>query len=223
VLFQLTTRIVYEVHSDSEINTFFCGVASQMERCSKRRVLGAVAVVLATSGILQCVAADELLVTLGQGSQPGANQRNETVGLDYSFHRFERSARQHIDVGVSYTRLTTNVADNRNLYALSVYPQITLYPTKTSRAAARSPPWAEPFFFVRALGLTYISDSALGSRRQADSFAFQAQFGAGVLLNPGAERRTVVAVSWKHFSNADLYTDNDGIDVPLVISVGMKF
>lgn len=170
----------------------------------------------------QRVAADDLLLTLGQGAQPGANQRNETVGVDYSFHRFERSARQHIDVGVSYTRLTTNVADSRSLYALSIYPQITLYPSKTSRIAARSPPWAEPFFFVRALGPTYISDSTLGSRRQADSFAFQAQVGVGVLLNPGAERRIVVAVSWKHFSNADLYTDNDGIDVPLVISVGMK-
>lgn len=171
----------------------------------------------------QRVAADELLLTLGQGSQPGANQRNETVGVDYSFRRFERSARQHIDVGVSYTRLTTNAAENRSLYALSIYPQITLYPTKTSRVAARSPRWAEPFFFVRALGPTYISDSRLGTRRQADSFTFQAQVGAGVLLNSGAEHRTVVAVSWKHFSNADLYTDNDGMDVPLVISVGMSF
>jgi hypothetical protein len=195
-----------------------------MERRSKRFALGAVAIVLAASGMLpQCVAADELWVTLGQGPQPGADQRNETVGVDYSFHRFERSTRQHIDVGVSYTRLTTNVADNRSLYALTIYPQITLYPTKTSRIAGRSPPWAEPFFFVRALGPTYISDSTLGSRLQADSFSFQAQVGAGVLLNSGSEHRTVVAVSWKHFSNADLYTDNDGIDVPFVISVGMKF
>jgi hypothetical protein len=194
-----------------------------MKRCSKRLVLGALAAVLGASGLAQCAAADELLLTLGQGAQPGADQRNETVGVDYSFHRFERSARQHIDVGVSYTRLTTNVADNRSLYALSIYPQITLYPSKTSRVAARSPSWAEPFFFVRALAPTYISDSTLGSRRQADSLSFQAQVGVGVLLKPGAARRTVVAVSWKHFSNADLYTDNDGIDVPLVISVGMKF
>jgi len=167
--------------------------------------------------------ADELLVTLGEGRQPGAGQRNDTFGVDYAFHRFERSARQHIDVGVSYTRLSTNAADHRSLYALSVYPQITLFPTTTSRIAGRAPRWAEPFFFVRALGPTYISDSTLGSRRQADSFAFQAQVGAGVRLNPGAERRTIVAVSWKHFSNADLYSDNDGIDVPLVISVGMTF
>jgi hypothetical protein len=63
----------------------------------------------------------------------------------------------------------------------------------------------------------------LGSRRQAESFAFQAQVGVGVQLNPGADRRGVIAVSWKHFSNADLYRHNDGIDVPLVINIGMAF
>jgi hypothetical protein len=180
--------------------------------------------VLAAMGMLpHATYADELFVTLGQGRQPGADQRNETLGFDYSFHRFERSSRQHISLGVSYTHLTTNAADHRSLYALSIYPQITLFPTKTSWIAARSPRWAEPFFFVRALGPSYISASTLGSRRQADSLAFQAQVGVGLQLNPGAERRGVVAVSWKHFSNADLYTDNDGIDMPLVISVGMTF
>jgi hypothetical protein len=180
--------------------------------------------VLAALGMLpRATYADELFVTLGQGRQPGADQRNETLGFDYSFHRFERSSRQHISLGVSYTHLTTNAADHRSLYALSIYPQITLFPTKTSWIAARSPRWAEPFFFVRALGPSYISASTLGSRRQADSLAFQAQVGVGLQLNPGAERRGVVAVSWKHFSNADLYTDNDGIDMPLVISVGMTF
>ena len=166
---------------------------------------------------------DELFVTLGQGPQPHASQRNETVGFDYSFYHFERSARQRISVGVSYTRLQTNAADHTGLYALTVYPQVTLIPAKTSRIAAHSPHWAEPFFFVRALGPSYISNSTLGSRRQAEHFAFQAQLGMGVQLNPGADRHAVIAVSWKHFSNANLYRANDGIDVPLVISVGVRF
>jgi hypothetical protein len=203
--------------------TTVVGASRRPGRSAKRRAR-LVAVALAPVALLPSQSpADELFVTMGRGPQPGSEQRNETVGFDYSFHRFERSARQHINVGVSYTRLETNAADDGTLYAVSVYPQITLYPSPTSRIAGRSPRWAEPFFFVRALGPTYISDSTLGSRRQADSFAFQAQVGAGVQLNPGAERRTVVAISWKHFSNADLYSDNDGIDVPLVISVGVTF
>ena len=167
--------------------------------------------------------ADELLVTAGRGPQPGSGQRNETVGFDYSFYRFERSERQHISVGVSYTRLETNAAVNDSLYAVSVYPQITLYPSATSRIAAHSPRWAAPFFFVRALGPSYISEGRLGSRRQAEHFSFQAQVGVGVQLNPGADRRAEMAVSWKHFSNANLNRHNDGFDMPLVISLGMTF
>jgi len=124
---------------------------------------------------------------------------------------------------VSYTRLETNAAANGSLYAVSIYPQITLFPSATSRITAHSPRWAQPFFFVRALGPSYLSDGTLGSRRQADSFAFQAQVGVGVRLNPGADRRGVIAVSWKHFSNANLYRFNDGIDVPLVVNIGMAF
>lgn len=191
-------------------------------RAGSRQFLGVVVVALVA--LLSSAAhADELLVTAGQGRQPGSDQRNETIGFDYSFYRVERSERQHVSVGVSYTRLTTNAADYGSLYAVSVYPQITLFPSATSRIAAHSPHWARPFFFVRALGPSYISDSTLGSRRQAESFAFQAQVGVGVQLNPGAERHGVIAVSWKHFSNADLYRYNDGIDVPFVINVGMAF
>jgi hypothetical protein len=190
-------------------------------RAGSRQFLGVV--VVALWALPNTVCADEVFVTAGQGPQPGSDQRNETVGFDYSFYRFERSERQHVTVGVSYTRLTTNAAADGSLYAVSVYPQITLFPSATSRIAARSPRWARPFFFVRALGPSYISESTLGSRRQAESFAFQAQVGVGVQLNPGADRRGVIAVSWKHFSNADLYRHNDGIDVPLVINVGMAF
>ncbi len=166
---------------------------------------------------------DELLVTFGQGPQPDASQDNETLGVDYRFYRYMRSERQYIDVGVSYTYLRTDTATNRRLHALSIYPQITLVPAKTSRIAAHSPAWAEPFFFVRALGPSYITENTFGERKQSHHFAFQAQVGVGVVLNPGRRARTVLTVSWKHFSNANLYRNNDGIDVPLVIQVGARF
>jgi hypothetical protein len=163
--------------------------------------------------------ADHVLVNLGGGSQPGSDQRNETWGVDYSFHRWERSERQHIEIGVSYTYLTTNGPGHDSLYALSVYPQVTLYPAKTSKIMERSPKWAQPFFFVRALGPSYISEKGLGTREQAEHFAFQAQVGVGAVIN----EKGIVTVSWKHFSNAELSQPNDGIDVPFVISGGIRF
>jgi len=171
------------------------------------------------ASLYRTACADDILVSVGAGPQPGADQRNRTAGFDYSFYRFERSSRQHIEVGVSYTSLRTNAPGSDDIVTVSVYPQVTFYPAKTSRITRRSPAWAEPFFFVRALGPSYISDNRLGSRQQAEHFAFQAQVGVGMVVNS----RAIVAVSWKHFSNAGIYDDNDGIDVPLVVNVGVRF
>ncbi len=162
--------------------------------------------------------ADDLLVNYGAGPQRYASQRNETFGVDYSFRRFERSARQHIDVGVSYTRLSTNTAANDHLYAIGVYPQLTFWPTATSRVGRHSPPWGKPFFFVRALGPTYISENTFGSRKQAHHLSLQAGIGVGVLV----KNRTLLMVSWKHFSNANVFSSNDGFDVPLVLHFGVR-
>jgi hypothetical protein len=162
--------------------------------------------------------AGDLLVNYGAGPQRYTDQRNETFGIDYSFRRFERSARQHIDVGVSYTHLSTNTTTNDGLYAISVYPQMTFWPTKTSKVGRHSPPWAEPFFFVRALGPSYISENTLGTRKQDHHFSLQAGIGVGALV----KKKILLMVSWKHFSNAHLFSDNDGFDVPLVLHVGVR-
>ena len=174
---------------------------------------------LSLAAICAPACADEVIFNVGAGSQPGSDQRNTTWGADYSFHRWERSERQHIQVGVSYTSLKTNGPGHDSLVAISVYPQITLYPSKTSKITAHSPTWAQPFFFVRALGPSYISENSLGTREQAEHFAFQAQVGVGAVIN----EKAIVTFSWKHFSNAELFQPNDGIDVPFVISGGVRF
>jgi lipid A 3-O-deacylase len=177
---------------------------------------------LALSFLIACCAAahaDEVLVNFGGGPQPHSAQHNTTFGFDYSFYRFERSPRQHIEVGASYTRLSTNAPVNGSLYALSVYPQLTFWPAANAVAARHAPSWARPFFFVRALGPSYISENALGTRQQAKHFAFQAQIGVGALI----KNKTLLMISWKHFSNANLFSDNDGIDLPLVLHVGVRF
>jgi len=168
-------------------------------------------------------AADELLFNFGGGSQPSANQANSSIGLDYSFYVYERSARQRISFGVSYTYLGTNTADHDRLHAISVYPQLSLFPTSQSWLVKQMPGGASPFFFVRALGPSYISANRLGNRRQANHFTFQAQIGVGATIKMGQGTEAIVALSWKHFSNANLSHDNDGIDLPFVLNFGVKF
>ena len=159
--------------------------------------------------------ADELMVNFGGGKQHSTSQTNKTFGLDYSFYKYERSKRQHLMVGVSLTRLTTDATTNKSITAVSIYPQLSLFPKRQS--------WGQPFFFVRALGPTYISSNNLGARKQDKHFAFQAQVGVGAYLNYQDKRDGIVMLSFKHFSNAGLFSDNDGFDLPIVLSLGVRF
>lgn len=186
------------------------------------RALLAIALTVVPMALSARSNADEVLVNFGTGPQPGSSQRHSTMGADYSFHRFERSDRQHLLVGISYTKLDANV-DSSGIYAFSIYPQLSLFPRPTSRISSWFPSKARPFFFVRALGPSYISRNRIGDRRQSRHFSFQAQVGAGVLLGSQDEPRAILAVSWKHFSNANIFRENDGIDVPLVVNFGASF
>lgn len=176
----------------------------------KRHILALVAL-----SICLPVSANELLLSAGGGPQPHSDQHNSTYGIDYSFKKFVKSYRQHIHLGVSYTRVETDTDEHSSFNALSIYPQLNLYPRQQS--------WGQPYFFVRALGPSYISSNQLGDRHQNNHFAFQAQVGYAARINWKEKEDLVLMVSWKHFSNANLFRENDGIDMPFVINVGLNF
>ena len=190
---------------------------------SKASHLRRVLCVLCSALICGSALADELLVSAGGGPQPGSSQNNWSASIDYNFFRYERSARQHFLIGASYTHMWTDAASNDEMYAVSIYPQVSFYPEEGSWAYSISPSWAEPFFYFRALGPSYISSDRLGDRQQSNNFAFQAQLGIGVLIKNRNNTKTIVAISWKHFSNANLFNSNDGIDFPIVLNIGIRF
>lgn len=161
------------------------------------------------------VPADEFQLTLGGGPVTQADQTHNTVGMDYTFYRFERSSRQHLSIGASYTYIGSDASHSDSLYAISLFPQLTLLADERS--------WGKPFFFVRALGPSYISERQLGAQRQANHFTFQAQVGGGIYFDWADNRRGFVSLSWKHFSNSDFFSPNDSIDLPAVFSIGTKF
>jgi len=156
----------------------------------------------------------ELMFNLGYGPQPSGHvtQRNFTTGVDLSFFRYQRSPRQWLSLGISYSYLASDAEQHRSLHAVSLYPQLTLLSEQYQQ-------W-QPWFFVRALGPTYLSEKQLGSRQQAKHFAFQAQVGIGATH---LASQWQVALSYKHFSNANLDSPNDGFDIPLVFNFGKRF
>lgn len=157
----------------------------------------------------------QLLLAYGEGVQADADQRNSQLSVDYTFYQHRRSLRQTLGIGTGYTRLRTDAATNTEVHAFSLYPQLTLWPLQQRLPQA--------FFFVRALGPSYLNANTLGSRRQAQHFAFQAQVGVGYRLELDSRQAVLMQLSFKHFSNANLFHDNDGIDIPFVLTLGLVF
>ncbi len=176
------------------------------------------------------VGADELHLNFGGGPQFGADpadgsghQVNYTAGIDYNFYRYDRSSRSSFIIGMSYTYLASNSDEFDQVQAFSIYPQLSMYPTPESWVHSLVPEGGEPFFYVRFLGPSYISANRLGNRHQDKNFSFQALVGVGASFALKNDRRAIISVSWKHFSNANIYSDNDGIDFPVVLNFGVQF
>ena len=160
--------------------------------------------------------ADSWSLSLSGGKAPGEDQDNSLVALDYEFARKPRSLRTSLSLGVSYAYMRNNANVGAGAaHVLSLYPQLTLHP---QRAALRN-----TWFFVRALGPSYLSDNQFGHLRQSNHVTFLAQVGIGYRMPLDGDNALLWQVSWRHYSNANLFSDNDGIDFPVTLSIGLDF
>ena len=169
-------------------------------------------------GFSSCMFAGELLVNFGGGNDKKKDQYQTTTtyGIEYTFYGFRRSERQYISFGFGYTRAETDTAENNEVDVFSFYPQITLL--------GKARRWGRPFFFTRFLGRSYLSDNTLGYKNQENHFSFQAHLGLGAYIKTKNKKRDlVVMLSYKHFSNAEIFEENDGWNFPFVLTVGLKF
>lgn len=172
--------------------------------------------IMCTLFITNSAYADEWFISMGGGDQlHEENQSNHSIGIDYSFAKWKRSYRQFMYFGVSATAMQSDTDDYDEMYALSIYPQLTLFAEQQS--------YGHPFFFVRALGPSYLSENRLGKRQQAYHFAFQAQVGVGLYIPLDEKQNLLASISFKHFSNANIFSENDGIDLPVMLNIGLAY
>ncbi|WP_264874423.1 acyloxyacyl hydrolase [Vibrio agarivorans] len=155
----------------------------------------------------------QLAVGFGGGPQFGTDDSNLASFFDVTFFNYSRSEHQMLSLGTSVTHATTNSDQGPSTFtAISIFPELKLFSTL----------WGKDVFFqVRALGPSYLSHHSFGSREQAMRFAFQAQVGGGIYLDPA--QKYELRLQYRHFSNANLKQPNDGIDFPLMVSLGYRF
>ena len=155
----------------------------------------------------------ELMLYAGGGKQAHANaQKNTAIGIDLNFYRHVFTDKQTFFIGTGVTELTSNTDTHNRLVPYSIYPQLNLALPKIDNT--------QPYFYVRTLGPTYISETQLGDRQQAYHFVFQSQIGLGTYFGEG--HRWQANLSYRHYSNAGLGEPNHGIDATLLLSIGRK-
>lgn len=156
----------------------------------------------------------DLWLYAGGGKQLHTDEQdNRVVGIDVNLWHHPYSDIQTWSLGAGVSKLTADHGDIRELTAVSIYPQLTLKLPVTR--------WVKPFFFVRALGPTYLSEQGLGERKQAYFWAFQSQVGVGAYL--GDTGTWTANVSFRHYSNAGTGKPNEGIDTLMVLTLGHRF
>ncbi len=168
-----------------------------------------VILIMSLWGLTCPVVGSEIFIGGGYGFQPGTKENNQSYFIDINAYDRVRSEKQMLSIGGSVTHIKQN---EQTLHAISLYPELKLFTHVLDKKS---------YFHVRALGPTWLSSKSLGEREQAMQFAFQAQVGFGMYLDPSESLQ--VRFLYRHFSNANLKQPNDGIDVPFNLALGWRF
>jgi opacity protein-like surface antigen len=103
--------------------------------------------------------------------------------------------------------------DHQKFMTISVFPlfRFTLLRTKSF-----------DFYLNYSLaGPTFISGLKIDDRNTGPHFTFQDNIGVGLFI--GKERKLNTEVKIGHYSNGNLFTENDGVKIPLTVNLGYTF
>ncbi|MEH6408605.1 MAG: acyloxyacyl hydrolase, partial [Leeuwenhoekiella sp.] len=100
--------------------------------------------------------------------------------------------------------------NNESFYTLSVFPVVRWWFLRTKPL--------DVYFNYSLIGPAYISKSVLDGVDSGEEATFQDFMGIGFLL--GKERHINIDLRIGHYSNGNIFNDNHGVAVPLMLSFG---
>lgn len=103
--------------------------------------------------------------------------------------------------------------NEENFFTASLYPVLRFM-------AVRSP-GADFFFEYTVAGPTYISRTLIDNERTGRKFTFYDAMGIGVFA--GKKKNINAGLRIAHFSNGNVFPENNGVKVPLTLSLGYAF
>lgn len=113
----------------------------------------------------------------------------------------------------SYGHWSTNdFTSNSSLNVYAIAPFIRWYFMDNNIATP---------FLTGSVGPSYLSNTQIGDRNLGIHFSFQDQFGAGLAF--GAKRNFYTTLQFLHYSNARIANNNNGMTIPVYLTLGYQF
>lgn len=103
--------------------------------------------------------------------------------------------------------------DGTNFFTLSAYPMMRFHTIRSKKT--------DFYLEYSVAGPSFISKTKLDGLHTGQKFTFLDQMGMGVFT--GKQKNLNLGLRIAHFSNGNLFPDNDGVMVPLTFNLGYSF
>lgn len=139
----------------------------------------------------------------------GAAHVKEGVGVHYQRNIFHARKVFALDwgTGISYWKSRNN---KQSFFTLSLYPVLRFNAIRSKKA--------DFYFEYTVAGPTYISKTLIDNETTGRHFTFYDAMGIGVFA--GKKKNFNAGIRIAHFSNGNIFSQNNGVKIPLTFSLG---
>ncbi len=153
---------------------------------------------------------------LSEGKIPvfwgGYAEVNNGMSWTYQRNVYHGAKVFSLDWGTNFCLWETNKYHN-GFFTLSVFPVFRFNYLHTKMV--------DCYFYYSVAGPAYISGTLLDGFLMGQNFTFQDTMGTGIFV--GKQRRFNADLKIGHYSNGNLFTENDAVKVPLTVELGYTF
>lgn len=163
------------------------------------KILGLGVLGASVSLAVQADGLDGIKVAVGDGSE-SSDVYQIAVLSDFGQSFFDNKLKLHWETG--YTHWSADSGANQDIDVFSISPIFTY---ELGSADQGYVPYVD-----FSIGIAYLSDTEIGSKKLGQHFQFDDRLSVGVRF--GGELEHDVALGVRHVSNASMDDDNDGFD-----------
>lgn len=142
----------------------------------------------------------------------GEAQIKQGISFNYQRNLFHTRKVFSLDWGAGFSYWKSKV-HNDEFYTISLYPVL--------RFTALRLPSVDIYFNYSVAGPTFISKTLIDEKHTGKRFTFQDFMGMGIFA--GKKRTMNAEIRIAHYSNGNIYPQNDGVMIPLTFSLGFSF